>query len=193
MVSESSRGFGPLNLSGQTASRKLAIVAITVVCLSIASYIKIPMVPVPITAQTYVLLTAAALLGWKLKIASTILWLALGALGLPVLAGGGSGLDYFFGATAGYLFAFPLAVAATGFLVERGWNTKNLALAFLAMLLGHAICLGFGGLWLAFTIGPESAFVKGVLPFLVGAIIKSALVVATIFVVARFVGNGHGR
>ncbi|WP_298450109.1 biotin transporter BioY [uncultured Marinobacter sp.] len=180
-----SQSFSPLDPNGRSVSWKLIAIVITALCLSVASYIEIPMVPVPITAQTYVLLTVAGLLGWKLGAASTILWLCFGALGLPVLAGGSSGLDYFAGPTAGYLFAFPLAVALVGVLFERGWNTKNIALAFLAMLLGHTVCLGFGGAWLAFTIGPEKAFLKGVLPFLLGGVIKSALAVGTIFVVDR--------
>ena len=180
-----SQSFSPLDPNGRSVSWKLIAIVITALCLSVASYIEIPMVPVPITAQTYVLLTVAGLLGWKLGAASTILWLSLGAMGLPVLAGGSSGLDYFAGPTAGYLFAFPLAVAVVGLLFERDWNTRNIALAFLAMLVGHTVCLGFGGGWLAFTIGPEKAFLKGVLPFLLGGVIKSALAVGTIIVVDR--------
>ncbi|MDN6319899.1 MAG: biotin transporter BioY [Marinobacter sp.] len=186
MTSEPKQRFSPAAPNNRSTSWHAAIVAITTVCLSVASYIEVPMIPVPITAQTYVLLTAAGLLGWKLGTVSTVLWLLLGAMGLPVLAGGSSGWDYFSGPTAGYLFAFPLAVAAVGLLFERGWNVKSIALAFLAMLLGHAVCLGFGGLWLALTISPVDAFLKGVLPFLVGGIIKSALAVGTILVADRF-------
>lgn len=191
MVSEPKSSFSPVNPNDRSASWKLIVVMVAIICLSIASYIEIPMVPVPITAQTYVLLTLAGLLGWKLGTAATVLWLLIGAMGLPVLAGGSSGLDYFSGPTAGYLFAFPLAVAVVGLLFERGWNTKNIVLAFLAMLLGHAVCLGFGGLWLAFTIGPVSAFLKGVLPFLIGGLLKSALAVVTILIADRFLRKGH--
>lgn len=193
MMSESSHSTSPAGPNTLSAGWKLALIGIAVVCLSIASYIEIPMVPVPITAQTYVLLTVAGVLGWKLGTVSTVLWLALGAAGLPVLAGGGSGLDYFFGATAGYLFAFPLAVALVGLLFARGWDTKHLKLAFIAMLLGHVVCLGFGGIWLAFTIGPADAFLKGVLPFLLGGVIKSALAVATVVFVNRFTGQSASR
>lgn len=191
MFSEPKSSFSPVNPNDRSASWKLIVVMVAIICLSIASYIEIPMVPVPITAQTYVLLTLAGLLGWKLGTAATVLWLLIGAMGLPVLAGGSSGLDYFSGPTAGYLFAFPLAVAVVGLLFERGWNTKNIVLAFLAMLLGHAVCLGFGGLWLAFTIGPVSAFLKGVLPFLIGGLLKSALAVVTILIADRFLRKGH--
>jgi len=193
MTSKPSQSFSPLDPNNQSASWKFFAVAVAIACLSVASYIEIPMVPVPITAQTYVLLTIAGLLGWKLGTVSTVLWLALGALGLPVLAGGSSGLDYFAGPTAGYLFAFPLAVAVVGLLFERGWNVKNIALAYFAMLLGHAVCLGFGGLWLAFTIGPASAFMKGVLPFLIGGFIKSALAVGTILIIDRFLRKDHAE
>ncbi|MGO1501364.1 MAG: biotin transporter BioY [Marinobacter sp.] len=193
MIPEPNQRFSPLDPNSRSVSWKLVAIVITALCLSVASYIEIPMVPVPITAQTYVLLTAAGLLGWKLGAASTILWLCLGALGLPVLAGGSSGLDYFAGPTAGYLFAFPLAVAVVGWLFERSWNTKNIALAFVAMLLGHTVCLGFGGLWLGFTIGPEKAFLKGVLPFLLGGVIKSALAVGTILAIDRFLHSGRDR
>lgn len=192
-MSEPKQPFSPVDPNARSATWKLAIVVITTLCLSVASYIEVPMVPVPITAQTYVLLTAAGLLGWKLGTASTVLWLLLGALGLPVLAGGSSGLDYFSGPTAGYLLAFPFAVALVGLLSERGWNAKHTALAFLAMLLGHAVCLGLGGFWLALTIGPADAFIKGVLPFLLGGVIKSALAVATIFAADRFLGAARAR
>lgn len=193
MAAGPGRSFGFLNPDIQATSWKLTAVAIAIACLCVASYIEIPMVPVPITAQTYVLLTIAGLLGWKLGTISTVLWLALGALGLPVLAGGTGGLERFAGPTAGYLFAFPFAVAAVGLLAQRGWYAKNVALAFVTMIMGHVICLGFGGLWLAFTIGPASALVKGVFPFLIGGVIKSALVVATLIIADRLPGNKHTR
>lgn len=189
MVSQPGRDFSPLNPERRSATWRMAAVVIAALCFSVASYLEIPMVPVPITAQTYALLTAAALLGWKLGALATLAWLALGAMGLPVLAGGAGGLAHFSGATAGYLFAFPLAVATVGWLSERGWNLDRIVMAFLAMLLGHAICLGFGGTWLAFTIGPVDAFAKGVLPFVPGGIIKSVLVVVTIAGLYRVLGK----
>lgn len=182
---------GVLDSFRRSPTWRAAAVAIAVLCFAAASYIEVPMVPVPITAQTYALLAAAGLLGWKLATLATVLWLVLGALGLPVLAGGAAGAAHFVGPTAGYLFAFPLATALAGWLVERGWTVDRPALAFVAMLLGHAVCLGVGGAWLALTIGPVDALTKGVLPFLVGGAIKSALVVATMVAVHRLRGAQH--
>lgn len=154
-------------------SVKVAAVIGGVLLLSLSSYIAIPMVPVPITLQTLVVTLIGALYGWRLGALTIVLWLVAGALGLPVLADGSSGLQKFMGPTAGYLFAFPLAGALTGWLVQQGWNGTKLFRAFLAMLAGTALCLLFGAVWLAFTIGAEKALVHGVMPFLIGGVIKS--------------------
>jgi biotin transport system substrate-specific component len=152
-----------------------------VLALALASRIEIPMVPVPITLQTLAVTMAGALLGWRQGVLAIVLWLALGAAGLPVLAGGGGGLERFSGPTAGYLFAFPLAGGAVGWLAESGragaarGGMRGLWPAFAAMLMGNAICLVLGAGWLAVALGPERALVAGLLPFLPGAVLKSAV------------------
>ncbi|HEY9279013.1 MAG TPA: biotin transporter BioY [Eoetvoesiella sp.] len=152
---------------------KIAAIIVGMLLLALSSYITIPMVPVPITLQTLVVTLIGALYGWRLGAATIVFWLAAGALGLPVLADGSFGLQKFMGPTAGYLFAFPLAGALTGWLVQQGWNGTKLFRAFLAMLAGTALCLFFGAAWLAFTIGAEKALLHGVAPFLLGAVLKS--------------------
>jgi biotin transport system substrate-specific component len=133
------------------------------------------MIPVPVTMQTLAVTLVGALYGWRLGGITIVAWLAEGAAGLPVLAGGASGVHHFLGPTGGYLFAFPVAGALMGWLSERGWNGNRVGLAFLGMLLGNAVCLLLGAAWLALLIGPERAIVLGVVPFLVGALAKSAL------------------
>ena len=96
-------------------------------------------------------------------------------IGLPVLAGGAGGLAYFAGPTGGYLAAFPIAAAMTGWMAERGWNGRRVGLAFASMLAANLLCLALGALWLSSTLGIEKAVAFGVTPFLVGALIKSAL------------------
>ncbi|MYZ44311.1 biotin transporter BioY [Schauerella aestuarii] len=163
----------PLYLHHRSLSVKAAAVIIGVLLLTLSSYLTIPMVPVPITLQTLVVTLIGALYGWRLGALTVVLWLAAGALGLPVLANGGSGLAKFTGPTAGYLFAFPLAAATLGWLAANGWGGARIARAFGAMLLGTALCLFVGGAWLAYTIGFEKAWLNGVMPFLVGGLIKS--------------------
>ncbi len=86
-----------------------------------------------------------------------------------------AGAHHFVGPTAGYLFAFPLVAALTGWLAERGWNGERVILAFLAMLAGNALCLVLGAAWLAVGIGIEQAIIYGVTPFVIGGVLKSAL------------------
>jgi biotin transport system substrate-specific component len=143
------------------------------------------MVPVPVTMQTFAVAMVGALCGWRLGSLIITAWLVEGAAGLPVLAGGASGVHHFLGPTGGYLFAFPVAGALMGWLAERGWNGDRVILAFLGMLLSNAVCLLLGAAWLAVLIGPERAIALGVMPFLVGALLKSALGAATLKLLAR--------
>ena len=106
---------------------------------------------------------------------TVVLWLLLAASGLPLLAGGSGGWERFLGPTGGFLLAFPLAAALTGWLAERGWDGGRVGRAFAAMLIGHVLCLLLGGAWLAASIGLPKALAAGVLPFIPGALLKSAL------------------
>ena len=167
--------LGALDLPNRPLVWKLAAVFLGTILLTISSYIEVPMVPVPITMQTFAVTVIGAVYGWRLGALTVLAWLAEGAAGLPVLAGGAAGIQHFFGTTGGYLLAFPIAAAATGWLVQRGWNGSRLPLAFAAMLLGNLLCLTIGTLWLAVMIGAEPALIHGFLPFILGGVLKSGL------------------
>ena len=177
--------FSPLDPQARSLRWQVAAVLVGSALLAVASQIKVPMVPVPMTMQTFAVTLIGALYGWRLGAITILAWLAQGAMGLPVLAGGAAGLLHFAGPTGGYLVAFPIAGAVTGWLAERGWNGNRLALCFVAMLLGNALCLVIGGGWLALMIGAQKALAVGVLPFVPGAVLKSALAAATLAVLSR--------
>ena len=103
----------------------------------------------------------------------------------PILANGTGGLAPFMGPTAGYLASFPLVAVLVGWLAERGWNGGRPGFAFAAMLAGHVLCLALGGLWLAILIGPEKALLAGVVPFLLGSLVKSGLGATILMALAR--------
>ena len=84
--------------------------------------IPLPFTPVPITLQTLVVLLSGAMLGSYYGALSMLLYIAVGALGLPVFAGGASGIGVLLGPTGGYLFSYPVAAFAIGKMLER----KNL-------------------------------------------------------------------
>lgn len=181
--------FSPLGLQARPAHIKAAAVLLGTLVLAIASQISVPMLPVPMTMQTLAVILISALYGWRLGALTILAWLGEAALGLPVLANGSGGLAPFMGPTAGYLASFPFVAALVGWLAERGWNGSRPAFAFAAMLLGHALCLALGGLWLATLIGSEKALLAGVVPFLLGSLVKSGLGAAILAAVSRRKGG----
>jgi biotin transport system substrate-specific component len=177
--------FSPLDLQSRPLAWRVGAVVLGTLFLALSSYVEVPMIPVPVTMQTFAVAMVGALYGWRLGAITIIAWLVEGALGLPVLAGGASGALHFVGPTGGYLFAFPVMGALVGWLAERGWNGKRPVFAFVSMLLGNALCLLLGAAWLAVVIGVEPAFVHGVAPFIVGGVLKSALGAALLALLAR--------
>jgi biotin transport system substrate-specific component len=141
--------------------------------MALSAQIELPMVPVPMTMQTFAVLLAGAVLGPRRGAAAVLLYLALAAVGLPILSDGASGLTPFSGPTAGYLFAFPVAAALVGVLFERA---GGVAARFGLMLAAHVLILTLGAAWLATDIGFADAIRYGVTPFLIGMGVKSALV-----------------
>jgi biotin transport system substrate-specific component len=164
---------------------KVAAVVCGVLLLTLSSYVEAPMYPAPMTMQTLAVGLVGAFLGPRLGTFTVIVWLSQAALGAPVLAGGAAGAHHFVGATAGYLFAFPVAAWVVGVLADRGWSGKRPIAAFSAMLIGHALCLSLGAAWLAVLLGPTEAFLGGVAPFLFGALLKSALGACVLALIAR--------
>lgn len=160
----------------KTALRLVAIAGFALL-MGLCAQVAVPMVPVPMTLQTFAVLLAGAVLGGGRGAAAVLLYLALAALGLPVLSDGGSGLAPFTGPTAGYLFAFPVAAFAAGEIGRRPAFRKPAA-NFVLMAAAHLFILAAGTLWLATSLGASDAVAHGFAPFLVGALVKSAAVVA---------------
>jgi biotin transport system substrate-specific component len=177
--------FSPLDVKGRSLAWQLGAVVVGTLALTLSSYVEVPMVPVPITMQTFAVTMVGALYGWRLGAVTIAAWLIEGALGLPVLAGGAAGAHHFAGPTGGYLFAFPLVGALVGWLAERGWNGHRVGLAFTGMLLGNGLCLVLGAAWLALAVGAEQAITLGVVPFLLGGALKSGLGAVVLRLLAR--------
>ena len=184
--------FSPLRLSTRSTAFKFAAVILGTLLLAASSWIEVPLYPVPVTMQTFAVTLIGALYGWRLGSLTVLAWLGEAAVGMPVLSGGAGGFVHFAGPTAGYLIAFPFVAALVGWLAERGWNGHNVLRSFSAMLMGNALCLLLGAMWLAAAIGMEKAIAFGVTPFLIGAVLKSALGAATLKLLARRTG-GAGK
>jgi len=155
------------------------------VLIAVCAQISVPMVPVPMTMQTFAVLLAGAWMGPWRGLSATLLYLAAAWAGLPVLSDARGGLDALTGPTAGYLVMFPVAAGLAGGMGRSGLASRPVA--FIAGLCAiHLLVLAVGTAWLAQSIGYSLAIAAGFTPFLVGALVKSALVWASLAITNRF-------
>ena len=170
--------FAPRTLADLLPRRLATDVALVVgfaVLTALAAQLsfRLPWTPVPITGQTFAVLTAGAVLGTTRGALSQLLYVALGALGLPIYAGGVGGWAAATGATGGYLLGFVLAAALVGRLSERRQD-RQLLTSIPAMLAGSAVVYALGVPWLAWKLGVAGteAIELGMTPFVIGDTVK---------------------
>jgi len=152
--------------------------------------IPLPFTPVPVTGQTFAVLLTGAALGARRGFLAQALYLAQGVSGLPVFAGGAAGAALLAGPTGGYLAAFPLAAAVTGLLAERTWDRRFLTMLGV-MLLGSTVIFAFGAFGLTRFFPPSQVLAIGVLPFVPGDLVKSALAALALPGVWRLAARGR--
>ena len=152
----------------------LVLGASIVTALAAQIEIPLPWTPVPVTGQTFAVLLTGAVLGARRAWLAQLLYLAEGVLGLPVFAGGGSGIAKVVGPTGGYLLAFPFAAALTGALAERGWDRRFLTM-MAAMFAGSLVIFAGGLAWLSRFVPGDRLLSAGLLPFVPGDVIKTTL------------------
>lgn len=177
-----SRSLPAIGTGGNSHRRakQFAAVVLGTLFLASSSYITVPMIPVPVTMQTFAVIMVGALYGWRLGSVTIAAWILEGALGMPVFAGGTGGLLVFMGPTAGYILSWPLVGAMVGFMVERGCNGSHPVRAFAAMIAAQTVCLLVGAAWLSAFVGAHNAVMAGIAPFIPGEVMKAALAVATL-------------
>jgi biotin transport system substrate-specific component len=159
----------------RAVSTVLVVAAAALTALAAQWVIHLPFTPVPITGQTFAVLLTGAALGMRLGAAGQILYVGAGSLGAPVFAGGSGGWDVATGSTAGYLIGFVAAGALIGYMAERRQD-RTFSTMFTAFVLGSAVVYLFGvvGLMITLDMGLNDAVVAGVVPFVVGDVIKAA-------------------
>jgi biotin transport system substrate-specific component len=148
------------------------IALIGTIILAISSKIRIPFYPVPMTMQTLVVLIIGIAFGWRLGMATILLYLFEGIIGLPVFSGTpekGAGLVYFTGPTMGYLLGFVATVYFSG----KFSYDKNIFKNFLKLFFATSFIYIFGMVWLANLIGwDKPIFQLGAQPFLLAELFK---------------------
>ena len=135
--------------------------------------IHLPFSPVPFTGQTLAIGLAATLLGRKYGTISLLLYLALGAIGIPVFAEGSAGFAVLIGSTGGYLIGFIPTVFIIAYYIEK--TRFTVVNAMIANTIGMFITLIFGTVWLkiAGSLSWNDAFIFGFYPFIILGLVKA--------------------
>ena len=177
--------------SSNAALRPLLLVGAGVVFLALLAQLRLQIGPVPITGQTLGVLLLGAAYGARLGALTTGTYALLGVAGLPLFAGGGSGLAYLLGPTGGYLIGFVVAAGLLGMLAQHGWD-KTYVRAAGAMLFATVVIYLFGVGWLTVALGGDlsAALAAGLAPFVVGDLIKLGVAVTLLPTVWRLLGRG---
>ena len=184
-------------ISGKTTQhsafsvREICYSGLFAAVIAVMAQISIPMPgEVPMTMQTFAITLAAVVLGAKLSTVSSVIYLLLGAIGLPVLANFSGGFDKFIGPTGGFLISFPLMAFLIGWGADHRHAFRGLYV--LALIAGTAVNYVIGtAMYCALLHAPLAAgFAACVVPFIPTAIIKAVLATIIGFLVRRRIPGG---
>lgn len=156
------------------SGRGAAAIVLSVVGIALSARVDValPATPVPQSLQTLAVLVVGGLLGLRVGVAALVAYLFAGAVGLPVFAGGASGITVLGGPTAGYLLGFVAAAGLVGWMRDRG-RLERPGPAVAGMVAAHVVILVLGWARLALDVGAGAAWEGGVAPFVIGGVIKS--------------------
>jgi biotin transport system substrate-specific component len=173
----------PVRISDRLSPRvrHVTLIALGALFIYLTAQIYIAREPVPLTGQTFGVLTVGAALGFRRGFAAVALYVLLGVVGLPFFAEGKGGLAVILSGRGGYLIGFAIAGAVVGRLAELGWD-RHIAGSLGAMLIGEVIIYAIGLPWLmvagGFTV--QETLMYGLTPFLAWDAAKLA-VAASLF------------
>ena len=168
------RSFSETIWPRTNAWREAAIILLGSWLIALTAQVVIPLVPVPVTGQTFGVLLISALLGRKRGVWTVLSYLTQGAMGLPFFAGATGGIAKLVGPTGGYLFGFILAAYVVGWLSEKGWDRRFFS-TIASMTIGNLVIYAFGVTWLSYFIGLNASLSAGLFPFIYGDILKILL------------------
>ena len=162
-------------------ARDMAYVAIFAVTMAICSWISIP-TTVPFTLQTFAVFLSVGVLGGRRGTFAVLVYILLGAVGLPVFAGFSGGIGILLGTTGGYIIGF-LFSALLYWAMTKALGEKTPVMVA-AMVLGLIVCYAFGTVWFmtvyarsSGAIGLGTALGWCVIPFIIPDLVKIALAV----------------
>ena len=162
------------------------VIIVGSILLTISAKIKIPFYLVPMTMQTFMVLFLGITFGYKIGVATVILYILEGIVGLPVFANSpekGIGITYFVGPTMGYLIGFIFATFLAGYFKYN----SNFIYTFIKLTISTSLIYIFGVLWLGNLIGwDKPIFQLGVLPFLLAEFFKISILIVLSKKISKF-------
>ena len=153
-------------------------IALMAAVICVVGPFTIPVGPVPVSLAPLAILLGVYILGTKKGTFALLVYLLIGAVGVPVFSGFTGGLGKLAGPTGGYFIGYILMALIAGWFIHRFYD--KVAVQFLGMLLGLAVLYAFGTAWLAYSAGMSfgAALTAGVLPFIAFDIIKIIIAIA---------------
>ena len=155
-------------------TKQMVLIALmtAVTCVLGPLSIPLPFSPVPISLTNFAIFLAIFVLGMKNGTISFIIYLLLGAVGVPVFSSFRGGLQVLAGATGGYLIGFIFLALIMGFALDD--FDRKLVPTIIGMIIGMAVCYAFGTVWLAklLSLSFKEGLMMGVIPYLAGDVAK---------------------
>ncbi|NMC57956.1 MAG: biotin transporter BioY [Candidatus Methanofastidiosa archaeon] len=155
-------------------SKEVSLLALFAALTAVGGFVSIPFYPVPLTLQIFFVLLSGVILGKKLGALSQIIYVGIGAIGVPVFHNATGGIGILLGPTGGFLFGFIGGAYLSGLFYEKYKNNKIRFFGLIGSLFPIYL---IGILWLSFITGMsiEKAILLGGVPFIPGDIVKSIL------------------
>ncbi|RGF27269.1 biotin transporter BioY [Mediterraneibacter faecis] len=155
-------------------TKQMVLIALmtAVTCVLGPLSIPLPFSPVPISLTNFAIFLAIFVLGMKNGTISFIIYLLLGAVGVPVFSSFRGGLQVLAGPTGGYLIGFIFLALIMGFALDH--FDRKLVPTIIGMIIGMVVCYAFGTVWLAklLSLSFKEGLMMGVIPYLAGDVAK---------------------
>lgn len=179
------------NLKVKRATIDMILISLSAALITICSWISVPLT-IPITLQTFAVFTVVGLLGLKRGSLAVLIYILLGAIGVPVFAGFTGGLGILLGNTGGYIVGFIFTALVAGSITKL-FGRKKFVLA-ISMIIGLLVCYLLGTTWFIYVynkntgaVGLFTALSWCVFPFIIPDAVKIALAVIVVDRVSRYV------
>lgn len=163
-------------------TKEIVYIGMFAAVLAVISQLSIPMpTGVPITIQVFGVALVGAVLGWKLGLMATIVYILIGAIGVPVFANFRGGFDVLTNVTGGYIWAWPILTALAGIRPKTSNKAANLAIQIVLALIGLAFVEVIGGIQWALIGGEQT--IGAIMAYSLVAFIPKDIVITILAVI----------